>query len=280
MDARISRVIQTIDTVVNYGDDAARAALSVQQLADEAGLSRFHLQRLFKRDTGSTIRHYLQDALLGNAAVRVRFSRESLLSIALTLGFGSQQAFTRAFTRRWGVPPGELRNRALEVTASYPQLLAGDTIPVRIVQARARTLWAVRYVGAYPQVPRHWQDFHARLLLAGLPRQGPFLGMVYDDPQLTPPEQIRYACAIEAPAEGVPPHGWYSIELCASRFAVFAIHCRYLEGLVRLRARVHDWLARSGETFGPAAGFEHYLHLPEVGEDREQYMELHLSLAG
>lgn len=284
MDPRIAKVIRTIDTVINCGDDEARAALSVQRLAEDLGMTRFHLQRLFKRDTGITISHYLQDALLSNAAVRVRFSRESLLSIALTQGFGSQQAFTRAFTRRWGVPPGELRRRAAdapEVPGGYPPPLSGAAIPVRIVRSAARTLWARRYLGPYPRVPQHWQDFRDRLRLAGLPSGGPFFGVIHDDPQFTPPERIRYACAVEAPPGGqeLPPD-WQLVELPASRFAVFSIHCAYLEGLARLRPRVHDWLAQSGESFGGAAGFEYYLALPAGSPDQAQYMELHCSLAG
>ncbi|CAD5376164.1 Helix-turn-helix domain-containing protein [Pseudomonas sp. OF001] len=280
MDPRIQQVVQLIDTRIHYGSDEERAALSVQALADTFGLSRFQLQRLFKRDTGMTLRDYLQNLQLEKAAVRVRLTRESLLSIALGLGFGSQQAFTRAFTRRWGMPPQSLRRLPAEGLAG-PAAQIGAAIPARIVQAPARSLWACRYVGPYPLVPQHWQDFATRLAAAGLQAEGPFFGMVYDDPLFTPPERIRYACAIAAPAAaGEPPPGWYRIGLPPSRFVVFSIHCSYAEGLVRLRSRVHGWLARSGESFGQAGGFECYPRLPVVSLDQAQHMDLHCSLAG
>ena len=286
MDPRVEKVIQTIESTIHYvADDQARADLSVQRLADGVGLTRFHLQRLFKRDTGETLRDYLQGLLLDKAAARVRFTRESLVSIALSLGFGSQQAFTRAFTRRWGMPPGELRSCSVETLGApahaLPLPLLGEHIPVRIVASGARCLWAVRYVGPYPLVPQRWQDFRVRLDAAGLSASGPFFGMIYDDPQFTPPERTRYACAIAAPdALQEPPSGWYRIEMNASRYVQFSIRCSYMEGHARLRPRVLGWLAQSGEAFGQAGAFELYRALPSGDPDQEQYMELHCSLAG
>lgn len=286
MDPRVAKVIQSIESIIHHvADDQARADLSVQRLADEVGLTRFHLQRLFKRDTGVTLRDFLQGLLLDKAAVRVRLTRESLVSIALSLGFGSQQAFTRAFTRRWGMSPRQLRTCPAEALGApaheHPGPLEGEPIPARIAWHGARCLWAVRYVGPYPLVPQRWQDFRRRLAEAGLPASGPFFGMIYDDPQFTPPERTRYACAIAAPdARQEPPAGWYRIEMGASRYVQFSLHCNYMEGHARLRPRVLGWLAQSGEAFGQAGAFELYRALPGGAPAQAQYMELHCSLAG
>ncbi len=285
MDPRIVRVIQLIEAHIHYGSDEQRAGLSVQALAEAVGLTRFRLLRLFKRDTGQTLRDYLQGLQLDRAAVRVRFTRESLLSVALDLGFGSQQAFTRAFTRRWGLPPQALRRMPAEAlppaTPDYPAAPLDAAIPARIVHAPARRLWALRHVGPYPRVPQHWQDFAVRLADAGLPLDGPFFGMIYDDPQFTPPERTRYACAIAVPDERqAPPPDWYRIDMMASRFVVFSIHGTYMDRHARLRQRVLGWLAQSGEAFGQAGAFEYYRRLPVAAHDQAQHMELYCSLAG
>lgn len=285
MDPRVARIVELVETRIQYGSDEERSGLSVQALAEAAGLSRFRLLHLFKRDTGRTLRDYLQDLQLAKAAVRVRFTRESLLSVALDLGFGSQQAFTRAFTRRWGISPQALRRLPAEAvpcaSPDYPVVPSGEPLPARIVRAPARRLWARRYVGPYPQVPLHWQDFAARLTEADLPVAGPCFGMLPDDPLFTPPQRTRYVCAVAAPqAPRMPPPGWHRIDLGASRFVVFSLQDVYLEGHARLRRRLLDWLAESGELLGPSGAFECYRQPPVAGQDRPRHMELHCSLAG
>ena len=55
------------------------------------------------------LRDYLRGRRLAFALKEVRDSEKSLLDIALAYGFSSQEAFTRAFRRAYGVPPGEYR---------------------------------------------------------------------------------------------------------------------------------------------------------------------------
>src|SRR5690606_21126314 len=66
---------------------------------------------------------------------------------------------------------------------------------VRVREVQPFTAVARRYVGSLEDVRLYWQDF-ARTLPAGF-AEGPgtlFLGLVYDDPRLTPGHQIRYDC--------------------------------------------------------------------------------------
>jgi AraC-like DNA-binding protein len=83
-----------------------REKLSLKQLASETFTSPYHLCRVFKRDTGLPIHHYL---------LRLRLTRSlddiaenpgiNLAQVAFGLGFSSHSHFTAAFQKAFGTPP-------------------------------------------------------------------------------------------------------------------------------------------------------------------------------
>ncbi|PMS14583.1 hypothetical protein C0Z18_31125 [Trinickia dabaoshanensis] len=137
-----------------------------------------------------------------------------------------------------------------------------------------------RYVGSYSQVLAHWADFSTRLDSLAIRSEGPFYGVIFDDPDNTPAHQIRCVCAIEAPLPSdALPEGWIELAAQPSRFVVFSLRCAYMEGHARLRPRVLSWFQQSKEAFGTAGAFEIYPMLPSGGGEQARDMELHVSLA-
>lgn len=84
--------------------------LSVDELADIAGFSKYHFIRIFKHETGFRIFEYIQSRRMARAAKQLLFSRQNILDIALMYQFESQEAFTRAFKREYSLSPGRYRN--------------------------------------------------------------------------------------------------------------------------------------------------------------------------
>ncbi|WP_322045774.1 AraC family transcriptional regulator [Paraburkholderia sp. J67] len=71
------------------------------------GMRRFH--QLFIEAFGETPHRYLQRLRLDTSLALLADPRCSLTQIALEVGFGDQSAFTHAFTRRFGLAPGQWR---------------------------------------------------------------------------------------------------------------------------------------------------------------------------
>ncbi len=91
------------------------ADLSLSDLADAAGLSPYHFSRLFTGRYGFSPMAYVRARRLEAAAERLRTGPPTtLIDLALDCGFDSQEGFTRAFSRIFGVSP------AATATASGP----------------------------------------------------------------------------------------------------------------------------------------------------------------
>jgi AraC family transcriptional regulator len=83
--------------------------VSLQVLAEEAGVHPATLTRAFRRAYGCPPGEYLRRLRLERATHAVAHSDASLVEIALEAGYADQAHFTRAFKRATGWTPGEYR---------------------------------------------------------------------------------------------------------------------------------------------------------------------------
>lgn len=86
-------------------------AWSIGSLADQAGMSRSSFSRLFHEVVGVTPAAYLADCRIV-VAQRLLDDNRPVGTVALDVGYSSQPAFTKAFTRRVGMSPREWARRA------------------------------------------------------------------------------------------------------------------------------------------------------------------------
>ena len=95
--------------------------LSVDSLAERAGMSRRNFTRLFNKAFGKPPSQFVTEARISEARQRVLVPRNNLESIATSLGFKSADVFSKAFERHVGVRPRTHRARR---RASAKKLLA------------------------------------------------------------------------------------------------------------------------------------------------------------
>ena len=86
-------------------DDDPTTALTLAELAREAGMSRFQVLRGFTKLTGMTPHAYLVQRRL-DAARRMLSTGIPIADAAVACGFADQSHFNRTFTRRYGLTPG------------------------------------------------------------------------------------------------------------------------------------------------------------------------------
>ncbi|RXG87187.1 helix-turn-helix transcriptional regulator [Bradyrhizobium zhanjiangense] len=87
------------------------ADVSLDALASDAGLSRFHFCRAFKESTGLSPHAWLRQHRLEQAMKMLRDSDDAVVSIAAALGYSSQTAFAAAFRKLTGESPSDWRRR-------------------------------------------------------------------------------------------------------------------------------------------------------------------------
>ena len=80
-----------------------------EDLAARLYLSRYHLDRIVSSVAGEPPSRFRRRILLERAAYRLLTTQRTILDVAVEAGYGSHEAFTRAFARAYGVGPNEWR---------------------------------------------------------------------------------------------------------------------------------------------------------------------------
>lgn len=99
--------VNTNENVVRaeqYINDNFQKSITVDEISDYANLSRYHLSRLFKKETGYSPHQYLINTRLKHAR-ELLTTPTSLDTIAITCGFSSTSHFIHAFKKETGVTP-------------------------------------------------------------------------------------------------------------------------------------------------------------------------------
>lgn len=100
-----------VDDAREYLNVHFRDAVRLEAIARDVGASPFHLSRMFKQVTGSTIRAYVQRLRLGAAVHALFATTVPVTRVALDAGFASHSHLTALCTREMGLPPSEIRRR-------------------------------------------------------------------------------------------------------------------------------------------------------------------------
>jgi len=101
---------EKVEKALSYINENLCEDLTVDLLAEQVFLSKYHFMRLFKAQTGSTVHAYVRQRRLLNAARLIR-DGISANKAAADSGFSDYSTFHRAFKESFGVSPGQLKGR-------------------------------------------------------------------------------------------------------------------------------------------------------------------------
>lgn len=106
----MTKHIQNTIMAIDYIEAHLYEKLDLEKVASAVHYSKHHLHRMFTNTVGLTIHEYIRRRKLTEAAKLLVFSNKTIMHIALTAGYESQQAFTNAFTTMYKMPPSKYRD--------------------------------------------------------------------------------------------------------------------------------------------------------------------------
>ncbi len=168
-------------------------------MAKAYGASPFQFHRQFFSAVGETPRQHVERLRLERAAYLLAVTEARIVDIALTVGFDSHEAFTRAFRRWEGRSPSVYRRAARTAQADRLERnrhFQGDGCRFTEVWFEPRPptpMLAIRTLGAYSALDAaarapFWRELEAQAAARGVTAGQARWGLFPDDPTLTPPE--------------------------------------------------------------------------------------------
>jgi AraC family transcriptional regulator len=285
---RMHRVLEHIDSHLDE-------SLELDSLAGVAHFSAFHFHRLFSAWMGETLGDYLRRRRLEVAALRlIAQPRVPVLSIALSVGFGSTEAFARAFKTRFGCTATGWREREakrradarsqLDHAASsedsnhYQSVRKLDqatqsrsddheasyrasevSMKVKVIERQPVRVAYMRHVGPYgEQIADFWMNVVAPWMEANDLFGRPRYGISHDEPGITAPEQCRYDACVEVPPDFVATGQAQITTIPGGKYAATRFRGTSAQIGEAWASMLRDWLPESGMQLDARPSFEYY----------------------
>jgi AraC family transcriptional regulator len=254
----------------HFGDDPP---ITLDDVASAACVSRFHLSRAFATAFGYTVMRYVRGRRLTEAARMLAAGAPDILALALQAGYGSHEAFTRAFREEFRLTPEEVRERrGLErLTLMEPIRMNHKTTlelpPPRFEDGKELLLAGIseRYTSAATAgIPAQWMRFAPHI--GNVPGQVGFTtyGAVSDCDE---PGNCDYLSGVEVASAANIGSELTTLRIPARRYAVFSYH-GHISAIQQVWQSIwSNWMPESGyeatgdpalerypETFDPRTG--------------------------
>jgi AraC family transcriptional regulator len=290
----LDRIRRVLRFVQEHLDDP----LPPERLAGVASLSVYHFHRVFSGLVGESLSEHVRRMRLERAAGELRRTDRQVVEIALRAGYDAHEPFTRAFRGYFGVPPSVFRR--IDEPLAFPSALCGvhfgtdaavsrfvplqedsHMIDVRIETLPTRRLLAVAHRGDYQQVNLAFQKVFTVAMAQGLLQADTVsLGIYYDDPDVTPPDQLRsHACLTVPETMSSVPDGCELLTLEGGEFAIGIHRGSYRTLKESYRWLFGQWLPSSGRDTANRPCHEIYLNDPQSTPEAELITHICLPLS-
>lgn len=239
-----------------------RDEIALTDIAEAAGVSRFHMTRSFSAVTGRPVMEYVRARRLSEAAKALSSGASNILAVALDSGYNSHEAFTRAFRDEFGLTPEMARSDSNAIPITEPiQLRDGGPIELDAprIQKGERLLIAglgERYsCQSSGGIPSQWQRFVPELGHIGGQIGKTAYGVCWNGDEAG---NFDYVCGVEVERFAGIPADWQCVRIPEQTYAVFKQPGHI--SLIRATWNTiwNDWLPTSGYEIADAPDFERY----------------------
>ncbi|MEV8516324.1 AraC family transcriptional regulator [Dactylosporangium sp. NPDC051484] len=252
-------MISALNRLVDLVEENLAEDFDVKDVARALGTTEHHLRRMFSSLAGIPLSEYVRRRRMTVAAADVVRGEEDLLTIAVRHGYGSTEAFGRAFRAVHGAGPGDVRRDGGPLR-TQPQLRFRLTVEgSKRMDTRIVDHPAFRLVGYAARVPLIHQGInpHIQQHITALPKEKHLhlkalsntepvgLLAVSDDldPDRAEGSELTYLHGVAVSADTSVPEDLDTIEVPAGRWAVFRTAGTYPQALQEA------WAATATEWF-------------------------------
>jgi len=238
--------------------------LTLDDIAAAAGVTRYHVTRAFGAATGRSVMRYVRERRLSRAALLLREGAPDILAVALDAGYGSHEAFTRAFRDHFAATPEAVRaQRSLDRCRFVEPIAMTETILADLAPPRFETVAPMTIAG----LRERYSCESSKAIPSQWLRLQPYLGHVDGQRgkvaygvRFNPDDDgdFDYLCGVEVADLDRLPQGFSHVRIPRQLYAVFA-HGGHISTIRSVVTSIWShWLPESGLETAEAPDFERY----------------------
>lgn len=248
--------MQSVGKALWYIESHFSEPVTLEDVAEISGVSRFHLSRTFAAVVGQPVVAYMRGRRLTEAARQLVDGAPDILQVALSAGYGSHEAFTRAFRDQFGLTPDEARSRRslaglqLVEPVRMPDQPAAIIAPDRFIKTDTMLFAGLRkYFGFDDRggIPNIWQAFGP--MIGTIPGElpGKAYGLCLAPADGNDDVGFDYFAAVQVKSLDDIPEGLSGSRIAGREWAAFK-HSGHVSSIGATCGAAGEWLVQSGRS--------------------------------
>jgi len=244
--------------------------LSIKELEEVSNYSYRNIQRIFSYTCGETIGAYQKKRRVENAYKKILYTKESLTSIALQVGFANLASFSKAFKQHFGISPKEAKSdkSSLLADTGVTPIASAVVLKPEIIYLPARRVYYESTFTNYvnEDIELLWDKF----LKNQFPASGvDYFGLIVDEPLIREKISCRYdACSSVKSAH----QKLASKMILGGRYARF-LHAGSYETIDETYEKIYSgWILNSNLEFAHTPMIECYLQYADHSSSDEDQL--------
>ncbi|MBL4937793.1 AraC family transcriptional regulator [Clostridium sp. YIM B02515] len=279
-----------IHKVQDYIENHIDQRLSIEELSDAAGFSKYHFSRIFQSIVHESLRYYVNRIRMERSLFLLAHRQDkNITDIAYELGFTDSAIFSRAFKNSFGIGPREYRKeyskncKELFLISEYDKGTAKKekadyqfpvTGKIDLINLEEMQVVYVRHTGTYETLAKEYARLLQRLFMqAGRQNlmaegQNKVLAIYHDNPEFSDKKQFRTSLCLTVSNHLKPSEG-EGLEIMILAGGLYAVgHFEIIPDQYSdaWNYMYQEWITGSGYIPRDSYPFEMYMNVPGPGD--------------
>jgi AraC family transcriptional regulator len=282
-------MIGTLNALVDLIEQSTDEAIDVAAFTREQGTTEYHLRRMFSALAQMPVSEYARRRRMTLAGADLAVGEPSLLAVAVRYGYGSVEAFGRAFRSVHGTGPADVRRNGgplstqpmlrfrLSVEGSTPMEVTITERPAFTLVGHAAQVPLI-HEGVNPHIQEHIAaiapEEHQRLkALSNVEPAGILAVTANLEPDAPEGSMLTYLHGVALSDTTPQPDDLDAIAVDAGMWAVFSSRGPFPDAVQQLwAATATDWFPSNPWRLRPGPSILRYLELTDTYADCELWM--------
>lgn len=223
-----------IQRAIDFIESNLTEDVTLSDVTQTTNFSMYHFHRIFQAMVGESITDYIRKRRLTEAARALAQTENPILDISLDYQYQSQEAFSRAFKKMYGLTPGKYRQHPYPLIFLEKRTLTPDrlthlqrriTMQPKIIQKEGFSVIGLEYYGANTdgEIPAMWGELNKRIQeIPNRVNSNTCYGVCSPVEKLAEEFKFFYLAGVEVTRTDQIPEGMVAKSVPAAQYAVFS----------------------------------------------------------
>ena len=219
---------QKVNQVIDYISANLHLPLQLDVIADKINVSQRQLLRIMRSALNESLYTYVARQRIERAVLYMQTEEMSLTTLSSMVGYDNPQSFSKAFKKQFGISPKAYINELQSRLEGYVQSSGNrSSLQAEICYFEGLELVYIRIFGKYGETEPYEIAWNKLMLFLkdsqALTLETRFIGLSFDDPNVTNYNQCRFYASASVKKKIVPTGEFGTIRLQQGKYAVYTL---------------------------------------------------------